>query len=94
MKPYHIVYFSHGGGPLPLLGDVSHQAMIEFMRDLPGKLIKPAQIVVISAHWEEPKPTLLGSDKPPMFYDYYGFPQEAYQIDYPAEETLHWLNAW
>ena len=27
-----IVYFSHGGGPLPILGDASHQAMLEFIR--------------------------------------------------------------
>ena len=28
--------------------------------------------------------TLIGSSKPPMLYDYYGFPREAYQITYPA----------
>lgn len=81
---YHTVYFSHGGGPLPLMGDPSHQAMIEFMTNLTEKLIKPDYILVISAHWEESQPTLLGSSHPPMFYDYYGFPPEAYQIDYPA----------
>ena len=26
-----IVYFSHGGGPLPILGDASHKAMVDFM---------------------------------------------------------------
>ena len=26
-----IVYFSHGGGPLPILGDAGHKAMVEFM---------------------------------------------------------------
>ncbi len=30
-----IVYFSHGGGPLPLLGDPGHKAMIDFMNVLP-----------------------------------------------------------
>ncbi len=30
-----IVYFSHGGGPLPILGDASHQAMLDFMAKLP-----------------------------------------------------------
>ena len=29
-------------------------------------------------------PTLLGADYPPMFYDYYGFPAESYEINYPA----------
>jgi hypothetical protein len=33
-----IVYFSHGGGPLPILGDVSHKAMVNFMLQLPSRL--------------------------------------------------------
>ena len=79
-----IVYFSHGGGPLPILGDASHQAMVDFMLQLPSQLRKPDAILVISAHWEESAATLLGAITPPMFYDYYGFPDKAYEITYPA----------
>ena len=35
-----IIYFSHGGGPLPILGDASHQAMIAFMQALPDQIWK------------------------------------------------------
>ena len=79
-----VVYVSHGGGPLPILGDASHQAMVEFMTRLPAQLARPEAIVVISAHWEAGVATLLGAPEPPMFYDYYGFPEEAYGITYPA----------
>ncbi len=79
-----IVYFSHGGGPLPILGDPGHKAMVDFMTRLPSQLKRPDFILVISAHWEESAATLLGSQNPPMFYDYYGFPREAYDITYPA----------
>jgi aromatic ring-opening dioxygenase catalytic subunit (LigB family) len=79
-----IVYFSHGGGPLPILGDHSHKAMVDFMRQLPYRLKKPDAILVINAHWEEGIATLLGSQAPSMLYDYYGFPDEAYEITYPA----------
>jgi 4,5-DOPA dioxygenase extradiol len=79
-----IVYFSHGGGPLPILEDPGHKAMIDFMTELPTQLHKPEAILVISAHWEENAATLLGSQNPPMFYDYYGFPEKAYEITYPA----------
>jgi aromatic ring-opening dioxygenase catalytic subunit (LigB family) len=79
-----IVYFSHGGGPLPILGDPGHKAMIDFMTQLPSKLKKPDIILVISAHWEENEVTVLGAEAPEMFYDYYGFPKEAYSITYPA----------
>jgi 4,5-DOPA dioxygenase extradiol len=79
-----IAYFSHGGGPLPLLGDPGHRAMIDFMTGLPSRFGKPYAILVVSAHWEESTATLLGAEHPEMFYDYYGFPEEAYKVKYPA----------
>lgn len=84
-KKLQIIYFSHGGGPMPLLKDVSHLAMIEFMQKLPGLIHKPEAIVVISAHWEEKNPTLLSNPTPTMLYDYIGFPEETYKIQYPAK---------
>lgn len=79
-----VVYLSHGGGPLPLLGDPGHRAIIEFMKELPSRIRKPEAILVISAHWEEESATLTGAGRPPMLYDYYGFPKEAYEVSYPA----------
>jgi 4,5-DOPA dioxygenase extradiol len=83
-KKAQLVYFSHGGGPLPILGDPDHKLMVDFMKKLPSQLTKPDAILVISAHWEENAATLLGAKFPAMFYDYYGFPDEAYDITYPA----------
>jgi aromatic ring-opening dioxygenase catalytic subunit (LigB family) len=82
VEPYNIVYLSHGGGPLPLLNDPDHQEMISFMKALPRKLINPEAILVISAHWEEPEPLIIGSQNPPLLFDYYGFPAETYEITY------------
>lgn len=79
-----ILYFSHGGGPLPILGDPGHQAMVAFMQQLPSRMRQPEAMVVISAHWEESVATVLGASAPTMFYDYYGFAQEAYTVTYPA----------
>ncbi len=87
-----IVYFSHGGGPLPILGDDSHKAMVEFMEHLPAQLTKPEAILVVSAHWEERAATLLGAQNPAMFYDYYGFPEKAYEIIYPAPGSPELAN--
>ncbi len=33
-KKAQIVYLSHGGAPLPILGDPSHKAMVEFLLDI------------------------------------------------------------
>lgn len=84
IRKARITYLSHGGGPLPLLGDESHAAMVAFMRALPGMIAKPDAIIVVSAHWEEREATLLGAANPGMLFDYYGFPEETYRISYPA----------
>jgi 4,5-DOPA dioxygenase extradiol len=87
-----MVYFSHGGGPLPILGDPGHQAMVDFMTRLPAQLTKPVAVLVISAHWEENAATLMGTQHPAMFYDYYGFPEKAYEISYPAPGSPELTN--
>lgn len=42
----------HGGGPLPLLADVSHKALTNWLTNAAQELVEPKAIVTISAHWE------------------------------------------
>ncbi|MEM8640888.1 MAG: class III extradiol ring-cleavage dioxygenase [Cyanobacteria bacterium P01_G01_bin.54] len=79
-----ILYLSHGGGPLPLLADPGHQEMVENLQAIAAQLPKPKAIVLISAHWEANQATMTRGANPPLIYDYYGFPEPAYQITYPA----------
>ncbi len=79
-----VVFLSHGGGPLPLLGDPGHEEMRRTLRQLAPQLPRPSAIVVISAHWEEAQATVLRGSTPPLLYDYYGFPAQSYQLRYPA----------
>ena len=79
-----ILYISHGGGPLPLLGDESHKEMVDCLRGIAANLKYPSAIIVISAHWEEGIPTITAGAKPSLIYDYYGFPKESYEIKYPV----------
>ena len=95
-----ILYFPHGGGPLPLLGDEGHKNMVDFLRRITPELGKPSAIIVISAHWEENTVTVTSGAAPPLLYDYYGFPEEAYRLAYDApgspelaEEILRLLTA-
>jgi len=83
-EPMPVLYLSHGGGPLPLLGEPGHARLVGFLEQLPAQLPRPQAIVVISAHWEAPVPTLTSSARPPLLYDYYGFPEASYHITYPA----------
>jgi aromatic ring-opening dioxygenase catalytic subunit (LigB family) len=85
-----VVYLPHGGGPWPFveLGIGSREELgllttyLEALPTVPSTA--PKALLVISAHWEEPVPTVMTSARPPMLYDYYGFPPESYQITWPA----------
>jgi len=79
-KTTDVLFLSHGGGPMPLLGDPDHREMVEKLTELAGKLHKPSAILVISAHWEASVPTITSGANPGLIYDYGGFPAEAYEI--------------
>ncbi|MFT5722488.1 MAG: 4,5-DOPA dioxygenase extradiol [Motiliproteus sp.] len=79
-----IVFISHGAGPMPLLGDPDHRELVIRIKALARELPKPSAILVISAHWEAAVPTITSGATPPLIYDYFGFPQEAYEIEYPC----------
>lgn len=85
MKNKHrVLFLSHGGGPLPLLGDEGHQEMVDCLKEVAAKINKPSAIIVVSAHWEENIATITSGENPPLIYDYYGFPEESYHIKYPC----------
>lgn len=79
-----VLYLPHGGGPLPLMGEPSNRAITEFLREIPKQLGSPDSILVVSAHWEEPVAKTTAQSAPGLIYDYYGFPPETYEIQYPA----------
>ena len=81
---HRVLYLSHGAGPMPLLGDAGHQEMVDNLTSIAAKMPKPSAIIVVSAHWEEARPTITRAANPSLFYDYYGFPEQAYQVQYPA----------
>lgn len=78
------IFLSHGGGPLPVLGDVGHREMVEHLGRIGSTIRRPSAIVVVSAHWEESEVTITAHPQPPIVYDYYGFPPESYSLEYPA----------
>ncbi|MBU4236783.1 MAG: dioxygenase [Proteobacteria bacterium] len=79
-----ILYISHGGGPLPLLGEPSHKEMIAGLQKIVTLVDRPSAIILISAHWETYQATITSGANPALLYDYSGFPQESYEIQYPV----------
>ncbi len=51
----------------------------------PARLpMRPRAILIVSGHWETPGFMLTASPKPPLLFDYYGFPPHTYQLRYDA----------
>jgi len=86
-----VAYIPHGGGPWPFVdlgfGDpASFARLASYLRSLASVPKEaPKGIVVVSAHWEEPVPTVMTAEAPPLLFDYYGFPKAAYELTWPAK---------
>ena len=80
-------FISHGGGPWPYMDDwrrAMHQLELA-LQDMPRQIgVKPTAVLVVSGHWESDDFAVMASPRPPMLYDYSGFPAHTYQVVYPA----------
>lgn len=86
--PLPTFFISHGGGPWPWIKDQmpgDWSKLEESLRLIPRELgVKPRAILAVSGHWEERDFTVQTHPNPPMLYDYGGFPEFTYHIQYPA----------
>ncbi len=85
-----VVFLPHGGGPWPFvdtgIGSADEQAALAaYLRGVAQvPTTRPKAILMISAHWEERVATVSTAERPPMLFDYYGFPPASYQLTWPA----------
>lgn len=80
-------FLSHGGGPWPWLKEMAPMmaGLARSLRELPATLPQPPRaVLMVSAHWESPWFALMSHPRPPMLYDYYGFPAHTYRVAYAA----------
>jgi len=74
------VIFAAHGAPVLLDDEVWVNELGAWAKAMP----RPKSILMVSAHWEE-RPTTLGATQPvPLVYDFHGFPENHYQVKYPA----------
>ncbi|MFX0086421.1 MAG: DODA-type extradiol aromatic ring-opening family dioxygenase [Candidatus Hodarchaeota archaeon] len=73
------VYIGHGT-PLNVIWDTNYKKNLKnFAQSIP----LPHSVLVMSAHWEKNIPLQITSGfQPQIIYDYYGFPEEMYQLQY------------
>lgn len=81
------LYIPHGGGPSFHVPDPSGMwtELGGFLRGLASTLPeRPKAILIISGHWEAEGFEATSSPRPPMLFDYHGFPDAAYRLSYPV----------
>jgi 4,5-DOPA dioxygenase extradiol len=74
-----VLYLSHGAPPL-----ADDRVWTAQLATWSSELPRPKAILVISAHWEEAPLTLGATSTVPLVYDFWGFPQHYYDVQYPA----------
>jgi 4,5-DOPA dioxygenase extradiol len=73
------LYIGHGAPPL-----LDHEQWRSELSAWSANLPTPKAILIISAHWES-APLMVGATTPvPLIYDFYGFPQKYYHLQYAA----------
>ena len=81
-------FLSHGGGPWPWLKDLRPGVYDQLERSLQDTRRElgesPRVVLMISGHWEADRFLLSSAARPPMYYDYSGFPEHTYRIRYDA----------
>lgn len=85
------IFLPHGGGPCfwiefpPPFGPHAWDRLRDYLAGLVASLPeRPKAFLVVTAHWEAAQPTVSVNPKPGMLYDYYGFPEHTYHLNYPA----------
>ena len=85
------IFIPHGGGPCfwmefpPPFGPHAWDRLRDHLAGLVASLPeRPKAFLVVTAHWEADEPTVSLNPKPGMLYDYYGFPEHTYHLQYPA----------
>jgi aromatic ring-opening dioxygenase catalytic subunit (LigB family) len=84
------LFLPHGGGPCFFMDPPAGHPhlwdkMAAHLRGIPASLPEqPKAVMVVSGHWETTVPTVQDAARHSLLFDYYGFPEHTYRLQYPA----------
>lgn len=84
------LFIPHGGGTCFFMNPGGEpDPMWVPMRDYLARVVatlpeRPRAILLVSGHWEAEVATVHVGDGQPLLYDYYGFPEHTYRLQWPA----------
>ena len=81
MKKMPVLFVGHGS-PMNVLD--KENPVNQNLSLITQKFAKPKAILMISAHWYSSRLQVTSGEHPEMIYDFYGFPVELSQVQYPA----------
>jgi len=76
-----VLFIAHGSP----MNAIATNEYTKTLNQLGEKIPTPKVILCISAHWQTKGTKIVGVENPEVIYDFQGFPEELFQVQYPAK---------